>query len=282
MLSLQRLRAIAHSSMTTMFKGLRNAREDRLTEVRGPDGLPFRFVDEAGMAPFIEAVLSGRDYPLLFAKTYRATQIVDVGAHMGAATRYFANSFPEAKVLSFEPNPKSFSLLEFNTAKLSNVELVQAGLGDRSGTAQLHMGMHSSMQASMLANQENTEDSVTIQVLDARMELANRGIEEISILKIDTEGLELPILKALEEVLPRTDFLYLEYHSEEDRLAIDAMLQDTFVLFFSSALEIDRGNVGYVRSAVLDGLRAVGEEPRYCFPKRVGGSEISPGDGRAG
>jgi len=68
------------------------------------------------------------------------------------------------------------------------------------------------------------------------------------IIKIDTEGCELPILSALSECVRATKVLYLEYHSEEDRIAIDEMLRPTHILYSGNVQFPHRGEFVYVRN----------------------------------
>jgi hypothetical protein len=89
----------------------------------------------------------------------------------------------------------------------------------------------------------------------------------ISILKLDTEGCEVPILTALQNYLPQTEVIYLEYHSEFDRRRIDSMLDRTHVLFHAAVFEPHRGTIGYIAADVLDKLHRASSRPRYAFPK---------------
>lgn len=231
-----------------------------------PDGRPFVYADEPGVRPFLESVLSGQDYPAPFPGLFEATTIVDVGAHAGAAARWFSRTYPSAAIWCFEPNPITFVFLRENVQALANVRIENAGLSAESGTALLHLGRWSSMQASMIPNEENRAEAYSVRVLAADAALRERGIDRISILKIDTEGVELPILRALSSWLERTDAIFLEYHSEADRLAIDALLAPRFVLVSSRATEADRGANTYMARKTLSALQARTRE-RYVFAK---------------
>ena len=77
--------------------------------------------------------------------------------------------------------------------------------------------------------------------------LSERGIEGIDILKIDTEGCEVPILQSLGRYLPEVKVLYIEYHSERDRRIIDAMLAETHVLWKGQVRFAYRGEFCYLR-----------------------------------
>ena len=62
-------------------------------------------------------------------------RIVDMGAHIGLATLYFAQMYPEAKIVAYEPDHANFELLTKNISEnnLLNVELIQAAVAPTSG-----------------------------------------------------------------------------------------------------------------------------------------------------
>ena len=43
--------------------------------------------------------------------------IIDCGGHIGLAVLYFKTLYPQARILSFEPNPETFALLQKNISK---------------------------------------------------------------------------------------------------------------------------------------------------------------------
>jgi hypothetical protein len=70
-------------------------------------------------------------------------------------------------------------------------------------------------------------------------------------LKIDTEGCEVEILKNLSPYIKDFSLIYMEYHSEPDRREIDALLAPTHSLLFSNALQLHRGNVTYIANNAI-------------------------------
>lgn len=226
----------------------------------------FTFTAAPGLRPFVEAVLRGDDYPIVFPGVYRPETIVDVGAHAGAATVWFKSHYPDAHVTCFEPCKDSFRHLSANTRGFDGVKLWNRALGEETGEAQLFSGQYSSMQHSMKPNGENTGDFEWISVWSTREAFDALPYERISILKMDTEGLELEILRAIEDRLTSIDVVYLEYHSEADRLAIDRLLEPHFQLYAARADCPHRGTNTYVRNEVLaDCAARVAEQ--YVFPK---------------
>jgi len=61
-----------------------------------------------------------------------APLIIDGGANIGLATRWFAAHFPEAKIAAVEPNSANFAMLKRNTEGLgSRVTCLEGGVWDR-------------------------------------------------------------------------------------------------------------------------------------------------------
>ena len=81
--------------------------------------------------------------------------------------------------------------------------------------------------------------------------LCEHGIEQIDVLKIDTEGCEVPILRSLNRYLPEVKVLYVEYHSERDRRMIDEILADTHVLWRGHVNFAYRGEFCYLKRELV-------------------------------
>lgn len=226
----------------------------------------FVFTSALGLRPFVEAVLTGADYPLVFPGIYTPTSIVDIGAHAGAATIYFKSHYPDARVTCFEPCKDSFRNLVENTRQFDGMKLHNRALGEATGEAQLFSGQYSSMQHSLKPNEENTGDFEWVSVLSAIEAFDALGEPAPSIIKIDTEGCELEILTAVLPLLSKVDVIYLEYHSEADRLALDRLLADDFVLYAARADVPHRGTNTYIRNDVFARCSETVAE-QYVFPK---------------
>ena len=70
-------------------------------------------------------------------KNNKQSVILDCGAFLGLSTIYFRKEFQNSKIISFEPNPNIFPLLEENIYGngINNVELVNKALSKKSGTS---------------------------------------------------------------------------------------------------------------------------------------------------
>lgn len=143
--------------------------------------------------------------------------ILDIGANIGVASRYLAWRFPEATVHAFEPVPGNVEILNLNAAGVPRIHVHPFGLSDRNGTFDLYvptadktnMGMFSMYSAA----REGRRIEARIRAVPEVLRELNLG--EIDIIKIDTEGAELEILKAFSpQALSRVKWIYGELHSQ--------------------------------------------------------------------
>ena len=119
-------------------------------------------------------------------------------------------------------------------------------------TAPLFPGQYASVTSSLFPGGEALQiPAETVQLRRISTLLDELRIGRIALLKADTEGAELPILNDLLPRMNQIDAIYLEYHSEDDRLAIDQLLAPHFILFRSRASIAHRGICGYLARRVI-------------------------------
>lgn len=160
--------------------------------------------------------------------------VLDVGANVGAASVLFAAHYPEATVHAFEPAPATYELLRRNVAPFPNVVSHNFGLFDRTDERPLYRGRGSPGEASIFKFGWVSDESDMVELRSAREWAEEAGIESIDVLKVDTEGCELPILTGLSGLLPTVEVLYLEFHSKADWRALDELLRPTHEVFAGS------------------------------------------------
>lgn len=241
--------------------------EGDLAEMPAPDGLPLVFANELGHQYYLRRVLHGREYPPLLPDVFRATTILDVGAHVGTAARFFSTQYPDARIVCIEPTPESFALLARNTRHLVRVERHQVAFAKSPGALRIWRGQYSSGQNSALPNEANSQCFFEATAVDPLRFCREHNLREISILKIDIEGLEMEVLRALRPMLPVIQVLYIEYHSEALRREIDTLLASSYTLFASEASQAFCGTVCYAATDLLASLMAQTSIPRFTFAK---------------
>ena len=142
----------------------------------------------------------------------------------------------------------------------------------------LYRGTSQTGQNSLVSNTETTSaPTETVRLVKASREAAERGWNHISILKLDTEGCEVPILSELLGSVPDIELIYCEYHAEDDRRTIDALVADRFCLYWGTATKLHQGTCLYMSrslianmvTGVTDGYR-MREQAEGCRPKAEG------------
>jgi FkbM family methyltransferase len=226
------------------------------------------------MREIVRAVLEGREYPVLQFPDGPPATIVDIGANIGATAVYFRASYPSARILCYEPSPENFVWLSANVRNLGGVEAVQCGLLDRAAQLPLYSGESQCAQHSIIPNAGTTARHEQVQLRRASDEMRERGVSEISLLKVDTEGCEVPILRDLLPTMRRIDAIAVEYHSEEDRRAIDDLLAERFLLLHAAAEGLHQGRMTYLSRDVV--RRHPGLEALRIAPLGVEGGTPDP------
>ena len=144
--------------------------------------------------------------------------IFDVGANDGQTARGYLKHFPNATIYCFEPVNGVYETL---VAQTNNVQIkcFKVGLGEVAGGAEIHKS--DTYNGAGAINADNTEvlsETEIIQIAVGDVFCKEQHISEIDLLKIDTEGYELPVLKGLASMLKKTRFIYVEAGFDPDSL----------------------------------------------------------------
>ena len=213
--------------------------------------LQFAFPDTGNMRRNLADIFSGREYPGLPMPQFRPGVIVDIGANVGASALFFHGTFGEATIYCFEPSPTNLSFLKQNVAPVDRIRVFDYGLSDRDQQLPLYIGKTHYMQNSVVPNSETQAQSETAELRRASTELQRLGLREISVLKLDTEGCEVPILRDMNQMLPDVEIAYVEYHSEDDRHAIEDLFRPSHILGRAISNIPHRGTNLYVSKRML-------------------------------
>lgn len=173
--------------------------------------------------------------------------VVDVGANVGAAALFFSLSFPQARIVAFEPAPACHALLRENLKDRPLVRVEPYGLFDRDGEQRLFLGRQDSVTNSLGRSAFNASEGPLVRLRHAAQAMRELGIERIDCLKLDTEGSEVPILEALAPFLAEIAVLFVEYHSETDRRRIDLLMAPSHLLVAARVQGPHRGELTYAR-----------------------------------
>jgi FkbM family methyltransferase len=169
-------------------------------------------------------------------------RILDIGANVGLAAAYFRLIYPNAHVTCIEPDPQTYKFLARNAKVIGNCAAICAGLTYGTQVRPFYIASSSVLNTSLSGS---GQQSARLLMIDAERLLNNMPKQGYDLIKIDTEGAELPIMLSMRKRLAATPVILIEFHSDADRRAIDALLCETHVLWHSTVTSPHRGNLCY-------------------------------------
>lgn len=126
--------------------------------------------------------------------------VLDVGANIGNHAVAFADV--AKKVIAFEPHPRTVQLLRFNTAHLSNVEIIEKGASDSRGALPAISPIANFGASSITNRAPGPGEFSWICNVDRLDELlANERGKRIGMIKIDVEGHEPNVIRGARKIL---------------------------------------------------------------------------------
>lgn len=145
----------------------------------------------------------------------RCKTIIDVGANIGCSSLYFSHRAPQARIISCEPAPENFAMLQKHIEMngLSGKILpLKIGIDEKEGTSTFYItkttGGHS------LYNYEENALPLEIKTKTLAQLFTEQNVEHCEYLKLDCEGAEYAILyTAPKELLQKIDVIMMEYHT---------------------------------------------------------------------
>jgi FkbM family methyltransferase len=162
-----------------------------------------RVSDELGQDPF-------RDMQKLVASPYRPV-IFDVGANVGQSIDLFRGRFEEPVIHAFEPGADTFLELRKHAAGTPDLYLNNFALGSRPGVSDFLENTCSVMSSFLEPGQDcwgniRSRRAVEVKTIDDYCQ--HNDISHIEILKSDTQGFDLEVIRGAENRLAQS-FIHL-------------------------------------------------------------------------
>ena len=150
-------------------------------------------------------------------KNFQPKFILDCGANVGYTSVYFANIYPNADIVSVEPELGNYKMLTFNTNFYDNIKCIRAAIWNKVTYIKIVDAMSSVtgfMTFDTTADDPNALKTTTIAKL-----LSESSFNEIDILKVDIEGAEKEVFGAddVDEWLSKVKVLVIELHDRMKR-----------------------------------------------------------------
>jgi FkbM family methyltransferase len=147
--------------------------------------------------------------PLFFDRAREAAVVVDVGAFVGFFSLLAALANRQSRVFAFEPMPDNAERLRrhIELNRLNNVEFVPAAVASASGSAELyHTGSAHPSSTSLVRDFMDAHDNLHASVVPTVALddfLDERGVDRVSLIKLDIETGEPEALRGMTRTLER-------------------------------------------------------------------------------
>jgi len=169
-----------------------------------------------------------------------ATPIVlDIGAHIGAFSAWASANWPDAVIFAYEPHPTLYKACSENLG--GNAVVHKTAVGAADGTTMLFQGLNNLGESSLKPHMEVQNNGGPVKLVHAR------HLPECNVLKIDTEGSELDILRNYPH-LDKCSAVVLEWHGQRDREEIrELMVAKGFSIHEDSSWFPTRGLLKFIK-----------------------------------
>jgi len=160
--------------------------------------------------------------------------IFDIGAHHGETIKLFLKKLRVKKIYSFEASPNNYKVLKKKIYKnyLKKVDIYNFGIGDKISKSYINQAVESSsstmnelnknskylkrkLKILNIKDNENFYRKIPIQILTLDSFIQQHDIQNIDLLKIDTEGYEFNVLKGASKYIDRINLIYFEHHYDD-------------------------------------------------------------------
>ncbi|MFV8342099.1 FkbM family methyltransferase [Flavobacterium sp. XS2P39] len=143
----------------------------------------------------------------------------DIGANLGQTINKMSNHYPDAKIYVFEPSKNCFESLTQNFKK-NNISLHNLAVGSSCGHLEFNEYSWSALNSLLKRAYGSAKimETYLVDVVTVDEFCKNNSISYINLLKTDTEGYELNVLKGSSLMMEqnRIQFVYVEIFFNEN------------------------------------------------------------------
>jgi len=160
--------------------------------------------------------------------------VFDVGAHYGETIKLFNKKLNIKKIYSFEASSKNYEILKKNIFKFDQkkVETLNYGIGNKITKSYINQTIESSsstinelninskylkkkLKILNIKDKNSFQHKVPIEIITLDYFIEKKRIENVDLLKIDTEGYEFNVLKGLSKHNQKIKLVYFEHHYDD-------------------------------------------------------------------
>lgn len=198
----------------TVLSGIKlflNFKLKRLNNLTIPElKYPFKLRVNTSDTTVFYQIFSDREYdnPIDFTPEV----IIDAGANIGLTSLFYANKYPNAKIIAIEPDYENFETLLFNTKNYSNITCINCGLWHKDTSLRVSDKFQGGKWA-MVVEELDSEEHGSIKAISVNTIISQFQLNQIDILKMDIESAEMEVFSNhYEQWIPKTKMMIVELH----------------------------------------------------------------------
>jgi FkbM family methyltransferase len=154
---------------------------------------------------FYKRVSERHEYSLLRRLIKPGGIVVDVGANVGAYTRFLGHLVGKnGYVHAFEPEETNFARLRENVDGLTNIKTIHSAVGDRPGRIKLYVSKNLNVDHQTY---DSGEGRYSIDVLQTTLDTYFHPGDRVDLIKIDVQGYEYRVLLGAQRVFRENPWL---------------------------------------------------------------------------
>lgn len=176
--------------------------------------------------------------------------VLDIGAYIGLYTFAVAALAPQGKVVAFEPDPRSAKRFAAALERTSwkHVELCPQAVGANETATTLTLGAYPPQSSLQGAATPQATEQHRVQQTTLDSYCTRAGLRRVDVIKIDTEGAELNVLRGARETLAAwRPLLLVELHAEQSA-SFGHTVQDTIAALRAMDYELFQIEAGLVHA----------------------------------
>lgn len=163
---------------------------------------------------FTEVILNQINFNDIYGNYFKDKKdlvILDCGGNVGIFSLYASTS--AKKIISIEPTPNHFYILQSLTKDYQNIKPIMAAVSDRDGEIDFFFNEENTTMNS-IANNYN-KGAVKVKGFKLKTILDDNGLDTVDFAKIDIEGSEMISINesTISELNKRIKFIFMEVHA---------------------------------------------------------------------
>jgi len=159
------------------------------------------------------------------------TCFFDVGANVGNWSIQAAKSFPRSNIYAFEIMEEPFKELSKKCMIYPSIKSYNVGLSDKDEELQMREYEGASEHASLYDYNDQPARIISRKAISGDNFLKDNNITQVGLIKIDTEGHDLAVLKGFEGALQKKLINVVQFEYGKPNILSRALLYDFFKFF---------------------------------------------------